>query len=379
MRYKILFISSWFPNKLEPTNGNFVQRHAEGVSLVHEVEILHAIGNPDQHENFVTDDREINGIRTIIVYYKNSGNPLKNFRNRMAAYNKGFKMLQKPDLIHANILHNNLLFVLYLNRKFSIPFVVSEHWSVFLQINRTKLSKTTWKLAKYMASKASYLMPVSNNLKENLHKLRIGKKYKVVENVVNTELFKPSNLKNEKFRFLHISNLVKLKNPEKIIRAAVRLRDEFQNFELEIGGDGDTAPLKKLIFESKAEDYVKTFTEIPLAEVAEKMRNSSTFVLFSDYENLPCVLLESMSSGIPVIATKVGGIPEIVNENCGILIDVSEDELYAAMKKMLLNRENLLSSSELHQYISENFSMQKIAQKFDEVYQEVLSNKISEK
>ena len=68
MRYKILFISSWFPNKLEPTNGNFVQRHAEAVAKIHEVEILHAIGDSKQKGIFHFDDQKINGIRTLIVY-----------------------------------------------------------------------------------------------------------------------------------------------------------------------------------------------------------------------------------------------------------------------------------------------------------------------
>ncbi|MCB4234228.1 glycosyltransferase family 4 protein [Kaistella anthropi] len=68
-------------------------------------------------------------------------------------------------------------------------------------------------------------------------------------------------------------------------------------------------------------------------EVSEKMRASDCFVLFSDYENFPCVLLESLSTGTPVIATKVGGIPEVVNEKNGILISNSKDELYEAMKK----------------------------------------------
>ena len=75
MRYKILFISSWFPNKLEPTNGNFVQRHAEAVSQLHDVEILHSIGDSMQKETYLFDDKIINRIRTVIVYYKNSKNP----------------------------------------------------------------------------------------------------------------------------------------------------------------------------------------------------------------------------------------------------------------------------------------------------------------
>ena len=83
---KILFLSSWFPNKLEPTNGNFVQRHAEAVAMKYEVEILHTIGDFHQKETFIFDDKLINGIRTLVIYYKNSKNPIQNFIRGMTAY-----------------------------------------------------------------------------------------------------------------------------------------------------------------------------------------------------------------------------------------------------------------------------------------------------
>ena len=69
MRYKILFISSWFPNKLEPTNGNFVQRHAEAVARLHDVEILHSIGDATQKQTYIFDDQISNGIRILIACY----------------------------------------------------------------------------------------------------------------------------------------------------------------------------------------------------------------------------------------------------------------------------------------------------------------------
>ncbi|MBL7878650.1 MAG: hypothetical protein JNN23_02125, partial [Chryseobacterium gambrini] len=62
---QVLFISSWFPNKLEPTNGNFVQRHAEAVSLLHDVEILHTIGDSEQNESYIFEENHINGVKTI--------------------------------------------------------------------------------------------------------------------------------------------------------------------------------------------------------------------------------------------------------------------------------------------------------------------------
>lgn len=372
MRYKILFISSWFPNKLEPTNGNFVQRHADAVSRLHDVEVLHAIGDCSQKDTYLFDDQDIKGIRTLIVYYKNTRNPVLNFFRRIKAYQKGFSRLQQPDLVHANILHNSMLFAVYLKRKFKIPFVITEHWSGFLKINRSHLSKSQLFIAKSIANKADFVLPVSQYLLNDLKELGWETKFDVVGNVVDTDLFKVKCQDKNKFVFLHISNLIQIKNPEKIIAAALKLRGEFNNFELHIGGDGDVEKLNGLIKKAEAESLIKTFPMLTSKEVAAKMSSSNCFVLFSDYENFPCVLLESLSTGTPAIATKVGGIPEIINDHNGLLISNSEEELCQAMKKILEGKVSFDEAKDMHQYVENHFSMDVIAEKFDEIYRQVL-------
>lgn len=142
---------------------------------------------------------------------------------------------------------------------------------------------------------------------------------------------------------------------------------------MEIGGDGDILPLQNLVKKNNAEDFITVFGEISHHEVAEKMKRADCFVLFSNYENLPCVLLESMSCGVPVIATKVGGIPEMVDENAGILIDISFDELLSAMEKVVTRNVKFDSPEKLHQKISDNYSMEKIGKKISDIYEKVLA------
>ncbi|WP_374364956.1 glycosyltransferase [Cloacibacterium sp.] len=373
-RFKVLFISSWFPNKLEPTNGNFVQRHAEAVSLLHDVEILHAIGDSTQNEKFIFDDKVINGIRTLIVYYKNSKNPLLNFYRRMKAYQLGFKRVEKPDLVHGNVLHNNMLFAVYLKKKYKIPFVITEHWSAFLSVNQNKLSKAKKFIAQKIAEKAELIIPVSENLGNGLKNLEIKKPIEVIGNVIDTDLFSMNNGQKNEFIFLHISNLIPLKNPDKIIQAAVKLYNENFKFSLEIGGDGDVDMLNSLIREYNAESYIKTFGMISSQEVANKMKNANCFVLFSDYENQPCVILESFATGIPVIAPRVGGIPEIVEENRGTLVEKADEKaLFEAMKNVLEDKIAFENSEVIRSYVVDNFSKQKIAEQFSEIYNKVLT------
>jgi glycosyltransferase involved in cell wall biosynthesis len=373
-RKNILFISSWFPNKVEPSNGNFVQRHAEAVSLKHHVEILHSIGDFHQKEKYLIDDQIINGIKTVIVYYRNSKNPFQNFYRRMKAYKIGFSRMQKPDLVHANVLHNSMFFAVYLKNKLNIPFVISEHWTAY-QENASDAHGNLWRFfAKYIANQSSAVLPVSENLKKGLIALGVKKTIHVISNVVNTDVFKLNNevKKDEVFTFLHVSSLVERKNPDKIIVAAKKLFDAGYKFHLKIGGS-DFKHLEKQITDLSASDYISTFGLLPLSEVAEKMQQSHALILFSENETQGCVLVEANASGIPVISSKVGGVPEFVDENTGILVEKNNvEDLYLAMEKVLLQKVKFDNPEILHRKIKEKYSPEKIAEAFSEVYEFVL-------
>ena len=369
----MLFISSWFPNKLEPTNGNFVQRHAEAVSLLHDVEILHAIGDSSQNEKFIFDDKVINGIRTLIVYYKNSKNPLLNFYRRMKAYQLGFKRVEKPDLVHGNVLHNNMLFAVYLKEKYKIPFVITEHWTALREINRVKLPFVQKIIAKYIGNNAVFLLPVSEDLRKSLNSLPINVKMKVVPNVVDNELFRVNDFANNEFTFIHISSLISRKNPKKIIEAAINLWKKGYDFNLKIGGDGDVNQLFKQIENSLFRDRIEIFGEQSMKEVAIKLSNADCFILLSDDENQPCVIAESFSCGIKVISTNVGGVSEFFPSNFGILLNKVDLDLLEDAMIRILNNEIKSSKFEISNYAKQIFSKQKIAEQFSEIYNKVLT------
>ncbi|MCS4303628.1 glycosyltransferase [Chryseobacterium sp. BIGb0232] len=380
-RKRILFISSWFPNKIEPTNGNFVQRHAEAVSLSCDVEILHAIGNFEQEEQYVYDYRVINNIRTLIIYYKNSKNPVQNFVRRMRAYLKGFAKVSRPDLVHANVLHNNMLFAVYLKKKYKIPFVVTEHWTALQKQNLSKTSDSIKRIAKYIAKNAEYILPVSYNLKDSLKQLGITTSMKVISNVVDTDVFtiKPKTGIADHVKFLHVSSLIPRKRPQDIIRAVHLLHQNGFPVSLEIGGDGDSESLDALVKNLGAEKYINVFDAISYAEVAEKMQNSDYFILFSENETQGCVILESYACGKPVISTLVGGAAEFIIEGLGVGVEKDNtDQLYQVLEKICRKGYAFKSESEIRGFSVDRYSRKAIAEQFTEVYNEVLSkNKLS--
>lgn len=353
-----------------------MQRHAEAVSTLHQVEILHAVGDFDQKEIFRFDENLVNGIRTLIVYYRNSNNPLKNFVRRMKAYSLGFKKMEKPDLVHANVMHNNMLFAVYLKKKYHIPFVITEHWTSLRLKNHPTTGLLVKKTAKFIGNHASNILPVSKELGSGLRKLGIKSKMEVIPNVVDTDLFFPVDEMSDRFTFLHISNLISRKNPEKILSAAISLWNKGLDFRLELGGDGseeDLSSLKDLLQKSQHQEKAEIFGTLSLREVAARMQRANCFILFSDDENQPCVIGEAFSSGIPVISTDVGGISEFFPENSGILLQVPDQrELEKAMELMLDNPKKT-NPQQLHQYSVKIFSIRAVAERYSAIYERVLS------
>ena len=106
-------------------------------------------------------------------------------------------------------------------------------------------------------------------------------------------------------------------------------------------------------------------------EVAQAYQQADFFVLFSNFENLPCVIVEAFASGVPVLTTDVGGIAEIVTPERGILIKSGdEDALLSGMTQMLdtcrdYNRESI------RKYAVETFSASKIGRQIYEQYKTV--------
>ena len=94
--------------------------------------------------------------------------------------------------------------------------------------------------------------------------------------------------------------------------------------------------LSNLIITAGLEEKIKFTGEISYAEVAEIVRSASAFVSFSNYENQPCSILEALCCGVPVIATKVGGIPEVINSQNGILIEPKNElQLFHAIEMIM--------------------------------------------
>ena len=113
-------------------------------------------------------------------------------------------------------------------------------------------------------------------------------------------------------------------------------------------------------------------------EVVGAMHAADAFVLFSRYENLPCVLLEAWMTGLPAVATNVGGVGEHMEgrEALGALLDAGDER---ALTEVLVQwgkrkRDGVLPQSvKIADYAHARFSDEAVGQAFLEAYRSVLS------
>ena len=369
----ILFLSSWYPSRVFPTNGDFVQRHAEAVAIKHKVTLVHVITDKNLKKPTEIFRNEINGIDTIIAYVPEKKSFLKFFLF-LRTYLELIKKIDSYDLIHLNITYPKGLIVLYLKLFKNKKYIITEHWTDYQYPLNKSIGFIRKMITKLIVKNAQFVCPVTSNLQSEMIKFGLKGNYKTVPNVVDTDLFIPHKNKSEKFKILHVSNMLdSQKNISGILNVMGKLDSEIQNFEvILIGGNSEKYLSKANNLNLKNITFINHISQ---KKLVKHFHDADVFLLFSNHENLPCVILESFSSGTPVITTNVGGISEFFPSNFGSLIPVkSEKKLYDEILQFYSNKKMIESPEKMHLYVVNNFSKNSICEKFTEIYYKTLNH-----
>jgi glycosyltransferase involved in cell wall biosynthesis len=180
---------------------------------------------------------------------------------------------------------------------------------------------------------AQLVLPPSEAMRAALAAFAPGARLRIVPNVVDDGLFHPGSRGDAAERRLLTAGLLGengAKGVDYLLEAIALLAQERNGFRLDVVGDG----VLRAEYEAQArrlgvDGLVEFHGFRPKPELAERMRASDLFVLASRFENNPCVVLEAMASGLPVVATRVGGLPELVDERSGLLAEPRDPESIA--------------------------------------------------
>jgi glycosyltransferase involved in cell wall biosynthesis len=146
---------------------------------------------------------------------------------------------------------------------------------------------------------------------------------------------------------------------------------------LEVISDGDFQPYLAEISKLGLTGHVTFRGKLDASGVAAATASAQLLLLFSRYENFPCVIPEALSCGVPVLSTDVGGISEHLGSGeYGMLVPSEDAEGFAAAIDQILSSPERFAPGKLRAYALEHFSKAAVAQAFTGVYHEITASRV---
>lgn len=377
----ILVISSGYPNAYEPLDGIFYRDQAEALQAAgHEVGVISAIPVSVfsflrlRQWKFGKKKFVQNGVRTFTHTYLNKPkSPLYLVKKArvygMALFEQYIHEFGLPDIVHLHCYEGGG-FARAIKEKHGIPYVVTEHSSRFLL---GTIPSSLEVVAKEVFAHASKRIAVSHFLKETLAQ-KYGLNFCYVPNIVDVSVFKINSSipKKAHFTFVHVAGMNANKNQVMLLKAFGQLAAKLPEPELVLVGDGPLREeLEKLTLELKLNGRVH-FTGHQSREHLVRIYNEShAFVLSSFRETFGVVLIEAMSCGLPVVATKCGGPESIISESyLGELSDIDVESLSLSMEKVYRDRA-AIDANQIRSFALSHFSGEFVANQLRDIYQQV--------
>jgi len=383
----ILFIPSWYPSTEAPLLGTFFREQAEMFAEIgHKVGVLHAIFHHFPAATWFTGpsrpiamavENELNVVRASKRLFQ-----LGPFHRIPSIYRSFVRSHEKlalkmydaykavhgpPDIIHAKATMWGAIMARAIAERENIPYVVTVHSSVFARGIVGPRERNTAALA---LESANRLLSVSSSLAKDLEQI-LGveaSKFTIVPNMIDVEKFPYTPLpENNTFTFGYMANLVQDKGHKTLLEAF----KEVKNARLLLAGEG---PLRKQLEELTTalgmDDSVEFVGAVPRQKACGFFQSIDAFVHPSRYETFGIVLIEALSTGRPVVATRSGGPNDIVRNEDGILVDVDHADGLAEAMRSMVNMD--WDTKSMRDGVESRYTKEAIRKQLLEIYENLL-------
>lgn len=288
---------------------------------------------------------------------------------------KIFFLLKKinPDIIHVQSIVIGIPALIF-KKIFNKPYLVYCRGSdVYFPWRRKSL------ISNSVLKNADKVLALAENMKTKIQDIW-GINASVIPNGIDVERFenlskadvrRKLGLKREEKIIIFVGTLKSVKGVEYLIEAMSIVNKNNAETKLILIGDGEEKEnLKKLVQELNLEHCVFFLGRKSNEKIPEHMAASDIFVLPSLSEGFPNVFLEAMASGLPIVATKVGGVPEIIKDGeNGFLVEPKNPQQLAEKILFLLENENLKERiSQNNREKVKEYSWEEVVKKLESVY-----------
>jgi glycosyltransferase involved in cell wall biosynthesis len=324
---QVLIISFWNPVPEIPQQGIFIQDQVAAVCLNRKNVVFLQVNVLNSRNIFVKKTVEetdfFNGKRITINLYTRLWkfwyvNP---WLLERVIYKAIISCTTKiaPALIHTNVIFPCGITGYLLSKRFGAATIISEHWSKVEKLMRNPIYSRTARKA-YREAKA--IICVSEFLAGKIRIISENPNTFVIPNIVDTDIFnyKPK-LKDtpNTIKFLCIGNWRLPKRLDLIVEALIRFAEgSNKEIKLKVVGNGAQADsFKNIILPGNLK--IGWMGYLDKNSIAGLLHSTDFFLHASDIETFSIVTAEALATGSPVVASKTGALPELVNETNGVL------------------------------------------------------------
>ena len=283
-----------------------------------------------------------------------------------------------PDIIHAHgrFLNAGAL-ALAIKKKNKISYIYTEH-STYYQRGLAPVESKF--VLSEVINQAFFFTCVSPSLVESVSKF-LEQNHSaafIVPNVIDKiyETSIPIRKSSDGFVFLTVASLDYKKGIDVLLKAFKKAFDGNQKYLLQIAGEGLLrTDLEKLKSDLKLNDTVSFLGSQSKFEIKLLMDSADIFVLPSRIETFGVVVIEALSRGCPVIATKSGGPEYILNESCGVVIEANNENQLVNSLKNMISGYSIYNKKSIHDFAINNYGAEAFLQKMNVLYSQILSQK----
>lgn len=196
----------------------------------------------------------------------------------------------------------------------------------------------------------------------------------IVNNIVDFVKTKMNCITMEKVYMLFLGKLGPNKGIFDLLQVILENKEYFQeNVKLTIGGDGEAEKLQNIIADHNLNDIVEYVGWVNGQDKQELLSKANIMILPSYNEGLPISLLEAMSYSMPIISTKVGGIPQILKDglNGKFVEPGNKEQIFQAIKFYVENKSYILEHGQNSYQLVRDFFPEKVISTLQDIYQNI--------
>lgn len=346
-------IAAWWPRPEKPFQGLFIKEHVEAISTYFDVTLIHLKITKTQKFGFPKIKLlrlEENGIHLIFI---DIYTPIRRFGVHdwliRHAYSKTIRELTQQNKFigyHLHVRTHITKLVPKLSVLKEFRFVHTEHFSFYHRgINvlpeSKKLSETTEIKKWFKNNNLLRVLPVSKDLAYTLQ-TRFDcpiEKLKVIPNIASKDFsYKPVPTDDNKIWILLAGIWNGPKRPIQLFEAILKLDLSIKNrLKINIVGNGAELEKARSFQERNLPDLNVTYHGFQNKTFIAQLANKSHFLAHPTLaENSPTIISECLFTGLPILSMNVNGIPEMVDESNGILVEPNDiDSLSEALLSMI--------------------------------------------